>query len=236
MPAIVRTGSLTLTGLLPLVLLLTVVPPRANAAQRLLLDCTAAQVQLLAPVGMTIAPITNANLDLGPQPTGALAVTSTATSPGYCQLTGTVVTNSKTAKAANFAILLPENWNGKSLFAGCGGLCGFVFGSGVPFGALAKGYALVATDDGHQSTRSVFEAGWALDPNGKPDQDALVDVYYRAVHTVAAASRGLIQNWYSHVLQHSYFQGCSGGGREALVEATRYPGRLRWHHRRRPHL
>jgi len=172
---------------------------------------------------MTIAAVTNANLDLGPQPTGARAVPSNGTLPAFCQLTGTVVTNKKIGKTTNFGVLLPENWNGKSLFAGCGGLCGFVFGSGVPFGALIKGYAVVATDDGHQSTQSVFEAEWALDPKGAPDQDALLDVYYRAVHTVALASKELIQNWYSNALQHSYFQGCSGGGREGLVEAVRYP-------------
>ena len=211
-----------LSRFLPLVLLSTFMPLAASS-QPLLSDCTASQIQLLAPAGITIAPVANANLDLGPQPTGALAVPSSGASPGFCQLTGTVVTNKQTGKTANFGVLLPENWNGKSLFAGCGGLCGFVFGSGVPFDALAKGYALVATDDGHQSTRSVFEAGWALDPKGAPDHDALVDAYYRAVHTVAIASRELIQTWYSHPLQHSYFQGCSGGGREALVEAARYP-------------
>ncbi len=218
----INTGSLSLSPL-RLFILVTSVLPAAASAQPLLSNCTASQVQLLAPIGMTIAPVSNANLDLGPQPTGALAVPSSGTLPGYCQLTGTVITNKKTGKTTNFGILLPENWNGKSLFAGCGGLCGFVFGSGVPFDALAKGYALIATDDGHKSTQSVFEAGWALDMNGTPDQDALLDVYYRAVHMVALTSRELIQNWYSNALRRSYFQGCSGGGREALVEATRYP-------------
>jgi hypothetical protein len=167
----------TSSGLLILSRLLLIVFPvivvlRA-AAQPLLSDCTVSQTQLLAPTGMTIAPITNANLDLGPQPTGALAVPSNGPLPGFCQLTGTMVTNKMTGKTANFAVLLPENWNGKTLFAGCGGLCGFVFESGIPFGALVKGYAVVATDDGHQSTRSVFEAGWALNSKGAPDHDAL---------------------------------------------------------------
>jgi feruloyl esterase len=145
---------------------LGLVPPETVSGQPLLSDCTAPQIQLLAPAGMSIAPVTNANLDLGPQPTGALAAPSSGTSPGFCQLTGTVVTNKKTWKTANFGALLPENWNGKSLFAGCGGLCGFVFGGGVPLDALGKGYAIVATDDGHQSTRSVFEASWALNAKG----------------------------------------------------------------------
>jgi len=217
------TGYFTLGRFLPLTFLFTLVPTAVGFAQPLLSDCTASQIQPLAPAGMTIAPVTNANLDLGPQPTGALAVPPDGALPGFCQLTGTVVTNKKTGKTANFGVLLPENWNGKFLFAGCGGLCGFVFGSGVPLGALIKGYAVAATDDGHQSTQSVFEAGWALASKGAPDQDSLLDVYYRAVHTVAIASKELIQNWYSKALRRSYFQGCSGGGREGLVEAVRYP-------------
>jgi feruloyl esterase len=56
-----------------------------------------------------------------------------------------------------------------------------------------------------------------------PDRDALLDVYYRAVHKVVIASKEFIESWYSNALQRSYFQGCSGGGREGLVEATRYP-------------
>jgi feruloyl esterase len=172
---------------------------------------------------MAIAPIANANLDLGPNPTGALAVPASSDAPGYCQLTGTVVTNNTTGKTANFAALLPENWNGKLLFQGCGGLCGVVFSGGVPGDELARGYAITATDDGHAANNSVFEAEWALTPSGEPNRDALVDVYYRAVHDVAITVKVLVTAWYSDELQHSYFEGCSGGGREAMVEAARYP-------------
>jgi len=56
----VSTGFLTLSRLLPLVLLLTLVPLAAASAQPLLSDCTASQVQLLAPAGMTIAAVTKA--------------------------------------------------------------------------------------------------------------------------------------------------------------------------------
>ena len=186
-------------------------------------DCTAPTVQALAPEGMVVAPIADANLDLGPHPTGALAVPAANGFPAYCQVTGTVITNPKTGKTANFGLLLPENWNHRLLFEGCGGLCGVVFGGGFDANAFANGYAIAATDDGHQAFNSVFEAQWALTGSGKPDYDAITDVSYRAVHIVAVSTKQLAVNWYRRELAFSYFEGCSGGGREGMVEATRYP-------------
>ena len=134
-----------------------------------------------------------------------------------------MITNPKTGKTANFGLLLPENWNHRLLFEGCGGLCGVVFGGGFDANAFANGYAIAATDDGHQALNSVFEAQWALTGSGKPDYDAITDVSYRAVHIVAVSTKQLAVNWYRRELAFSYFEGCSGGGREGMVEATRYP-------------
>jgi feruloyl esterase len=206
------------------VALLSILVPSISASSHLsLADCTAPRVQALAPAGMVVAPITDANLDQGPNPTGALAVPAQDGFPAYCQVTGSVVTNPKTGKTANFGVLLPDNWNHKLLFEGCGGLCGVVFGGGFDANAFANGYAMAATDDGHVAINSVFEAQWALIDTGKPDRDAIADVSYRAVHTVTVSIKQLAQNWYRHELSFSYFEGCSGGGREGMVEATRYP-------------
>ncbi len=90
---------------------------------------------------------------------------------------------------------------------------------------LASGNAVAATDDGHASTPAgePADASWALASPGVPNTDAVKDYFYRAVHTVATLGQQFVQRWYAGALAHSYFIGCSDGGREGMVEATRYP-------------
>ncbi len=196
-------------------------------------SCTAAAAQAAAPPGMKIGPINDLNPNFPPVPDGAILVPAAGSTPSYCLVTGSVVTNPSTGKTANFGIALPLAWNKKFLFLGCSGYCGVVFvsrldealGGGFPADALAKGYAIAATDDGHASDPRGFvvDAAWALTEPGVADTEAVTDFFYRAVHTVATAGKQFAQKWYSGVLARSYFCGCSTGGREGMVEATRYP-------------
>src|SRR5215813_12595554 len=81
-----------------------------------------------------------------------------------------------------FAIALPDNWNGRFLFQGGGGLNGNV---GNPVGnqaagdmsALARGFAVVSTDTGHKAA-GAFDAGFM------EDQQAALDFYYVAIGRV----------------------------------------------------
>lgn len=201
-------------------------------------SCTTEGVQAAAPVGVTIATIDDGALTAGaaallPANSTTAAMTggvidvpanSGAGTPEYCFVTGTVVTNPGTGKTANFQLILPAPgaWNGKFLFSGCGGLCGVV--SPGPAEGIAKGYAIASTDDGHTALDGdVFDGSWALISTGVPNTDALTDFYYRAVHTVANAGKSLARTWYDGTINHSYYTGCSDGGREGMVEATRYP-------------
>jgi len=110
-------------------------------------------------------------------------------------------------------------WNGKLLGAGNGG-----YGGGLlsPFltmrPALAKGYATAGTDMGHISQGDI-DASWAL---GHPEK--IKDFGWRANHLTAEAAKALIATYYGTEPAHAYFQGCSDGGREALMEAERFPG------------
>jgi feruloyl esterase len=195
--------------------------------------CNAAAAQAAAPKGMKIAPIDDLNPSLPFSATGALHVPARGYTPDYCLVTGTVVTRSSTGKTVNFGLALPQRWNGKLLFVGCGGLCGMVFqtlpddrsGGAFPTDALEKGYAIVATDDGHASDPPgvVYDGTWALKAPGVADDDAVTDFFHRAVHTVAMQSRQFVQGWYAGALARSYYVGCSDGGREGMVEVTRYP-------------
>jgi feruloyl esterase len=82
--------------------------------------------------------------------------------------------------------------------------------------AVSRGYASAATDTGHSG--SPIDASWAL---GHPQQ--IIDFGYRAVHEMTTKSKLILQSFYSGPLRHSYFAACSDGGREALMEAQRFP-------------
>jgi tannase/feruloyl esterase len=106
-------------------------------------------------------------------------------------------------------------WNGRLLSVGNGG-----FGGSIGYRSLAKllahGFAAAATDTGHQA--SFIEAGWAL---GHPEKVA--DFGHRAVHEMTRAAKAAILAFYGKAAHHSYFSSCSNGGRQALMEAQRYP-------------
>ena len=107
------------------------------------------------------------------------------------------------------------DWNGKLQSLGNGGFAGLIdypeLGS-----AMSKGYAATATDTGH--TGSPVDATWAL---GHPEK--VVDFGHRGIHEMTRVAKELVRTFYGKAAQHSYFAGCSDGGREALMEAQRYP-------------
>jgi Tannase and feruloyl esterase len=108
-----------------------------------------------------------------------------------------------------------DGWNGRLQGTGNGGFAGmidyFELGAGV-----SRGYAVTATDTGH--TGSPIEAAWAL---GHPEKVA--DFGHRGIHEMTTLAKLVVQKFYGGAPKHSYFAGCSDGGREALMEAQRYP-------------
>jgi hypothetical protein len=121
-----------------------------------------------------------------------------------------------------FAIALPENWAGQYLQQGGGGLNGTV---AEPIGAqaagdrpaLARGFAVATSDTGHQS------AGGAFDGSFMQDQQAALDFEFVAIGRLAVAAKQIIQAYYGRPPAHSYYVGCSTGGREAMLMSQRYP-------------
>ncbi len=134
--------------------------------------------------------------------------------PAFCR----VVAHAHPSADSDIAIevWLPlAGWNGKLQGVGNGGFAGqiddFELGAGV-----AKGYAAVATDTGHAA--AVWDASWALDHPEK-----VADFGYRGIHEMTRVARLLINEYYGSAPRRAYFAGCSDGGREALMEAQRYP-------------
>jgi feruloyl esterase len=141
--------------------------------------------------------------------TSARFIPASAGLPAHCQLLGTLEAEIR------FELRLPAtSWNQKLYHQGGGGFVGQI-PSALP--ALGRGYATVATDTGHAST-SALDASWALD---RPDRQ--LNWAHRAVHLVTLTAQQIVSAVYGRPPLHAYFQGCSNGGRQALMEAQRYP-------------
>ena len=80
--------------------------------------------------------------------------------------------------------------------------------------ALTFGYATAATDTGHVGNTAKFVPG-------HPEKK--VDYGYRAVHERTVAAKALVAAFYGNGPRLSYWNGCSTGGRQGLMEALRYP-------------
>jgi Tannase and feruloyl esterase len=134
--------------------------------------------------------------------------------PAFCRVQGVIAPSSDSH--IEFEVWLPASgWNGKYHGEGNGGFAGSINYSGLAE-AVMSGYASSSTDTGHQAGGT--DGRWAL---GHPEK--IVDYGYRAIHETAEKSKSLIGAFYGTPAKHSYFSSCSNGGRQALMEAQRYP-------------
>jgi hypothetical protein len=151
----------------------------------------------------------------GPGYTGAL--------PARCRIEG-VIEKRKGVGGADYGIqfelALPDDWNGRFVFQGGGGLNGSVrppLGGGAAGTrpALARNFAVVSTDTGHQ--------GAGFDGSFFADQEATLNFLWLANGKVTLVAKALIESYYGRAADHSYFVGCSTGGREGMIMSQRYP-------------
>lgn len=133
--------------------------------------------------------------------------------PAYCRVSGAA--HPTPDSDIHFEVWIPDHWNGRYLQLGNGGFAGAIPERALLMG-VAQGFAVAGTDDGHQSSVNT-DASWAL---GHPEKQ--LDFGYRALKETTDAAKAIITA-YAGVPKYSYFQGCSDGGREALMEAQRYP-------------
>src|ERR1700722_4693638 len=132
-----------------------------------------------------------------------------------CRVSGT----SKPSSDSNikFEVWIPTSgrWNGKYEQIGNGGFAGAIWVSYIA-DAVSRGYAAAATDDGTSGPPI-----GAITFIGHPD--VLKDFGYRALKVTTDNSKAIIRRFTGKNPSYSYFSGCSDGGREALMEAQRYP-------------
>src|SRR5215471_8867248 len=134
--------------------------------------------------------------------------------PAFCR----VVAEAKPTADSDIKLevwLPASGWNGKLQGIGNGGFAGLI--DDMQLGVAVKhGYASTATDTGHAG--SPIDAAWAI---GHPEK--VIDFGHRGIHEMTRVAKAVVEAFYSKAPRHSYFAGCSDGGREALMEAQRYP-------------
>src|SRR5688572_14203998 len=129
----------------------------------------------------------------------------------HCRVTGAA---GVPGKEVRFQLLLPDTWNGKFMMGGGGGYVGTL--DNQARASVNEGFATAGTDTGHQG--GVTDASWAA---GNIDRQ--VNFGSLAIHTTAGVARLIVRRYYGSNATRSYFSGCSNGGRQAMMEAQRYP-------------
>src|ERR1700690_2278650 len=104
----------------------------------------------------------------------------------------------------------------KYIGVGNGGMAGSVVYTAM-FDPLSRGYAVGSTDTGHVGANS-NDGAWALG-----HMDRVINFGQRGIHVMAMADKLVIRAHYGSQPAHSYFQGCSYGGKQALTEVQKYP-------------
>ena len=132
--------------------------------------------------------------------------------PAFCRVATTRTPTSDSD--IRLEVWLPLKWNGNFLGLGNGGFAGL-----ISYGPLAdsirQGFAAASTDTGHVATP---EATWALNHPEK-----IADFGHRSIHLMTVHAKALATTHYGKAPLKSYFSSCSNGGRQALMEAQRYP-------------
>ena len=132
--------------------------------------------------------------------------------PAHCKVAATLTPSADSH--IEMELWLPaENWNGKFLAMGNGAWAGNIQLDAIAVG-LRRGYATASNDTGHKGGSASFAVG---------HPEKLVDFAYRSMHEMAVHSKAIIRAFYGRAPQLSYYQGCSTGGRQGLMEAQRFP-------------
>jgi feruloyl esterase len=173
----------------------------------------AATCDRLATPSLPNATLTSALVAAGRfTPPGGGAAPAFDSLPAFCRVTAALHPTSDSD--IRLEVWLPvDGWNGKLQSVGNGAWAGT-----VPYPALgtalAAGYAAAGTDTGHIGNTATFVPG---------HPEKLVDYGYRAVHEMTVAAKAIVAAFYGNGPWLSYWNGCSTGGRQGLMEALRYP-------------
>ncbi|KAF7300583.1 Carboxylic ester hydrolase [Mycena chlorophos] len=147
---------------------------------------------------------------------------STVATPGVCVASTDVVasvcrveftTRTSAHSEVRAEAWLPDEWYGRFLGAGNGGLGGCIDYGTLNYGT-AYHFATVGSDNGHDGSDGSF----FLD---KPE--VINDFAFRAIHVEAVVGKQLVEAYYKRPHDKSYYLGCSTGGRQGTQAALKFP-------------
>lgn len=188
-----------------------------------------------APSSPTMAQLQATCTALNGQVIEGVTVTQTARfeakapiyASGFCQVLGT------RAPFLDIEIDVPDNWTGRYWQQGGGGFDGRIpsvlttdAGGAVTAvsPALALKGAVYAASNGGNRANVPAQAAPVVWGNGTDDgRQSATDYAYAAVGTTVRFGKAVAKAFFGAAPSHSYFNGCSNGGRNAYIAAQRWP-------------
>jgi feruloyl esterase len=190
---------------------------RAGAVAAAALLMLAAPAHAAGPACADLIAVTTGDAAM----TGATSITSSQVIGGVtvnvpmCRVQGTA--RPSIDSEIKFEVWLPPtaaDWTGRMKVNGTGGYAG-----AIPYARLAQdigdGFVTAGSNMGHDGGQA---ASWTLN---RPEK--VKDWGLRAHYSVATAAKALAKALYDTPVRYSYFEGCSNGGRQALLVAQNYP-------------
>jgi hypothetical protein len=136
--------------------------------------------------------------------------------PVFCRVALTV------EPSINIQVWLPtDTYNGRFQAVGGGGWAGVISYPAMAT-ALREGYATASTDTGHVETGDVG-GSFALSAPGELNWQLIEDFASRSLFEMTEKAQTLVEEFYGEPAEYSYWNGCSTGGRQGLMQAQRLP-------------
>src|SRR5258706_6491399 len=143
------------------------------------------------------------------------AIAATDAAPAHCRVSGVL------SPEIGFEVNLPAKWNERLYMIGNGGLAGEQPDdpgrASQRAQALTNTFVMVSTDTGHNASKEP-SAVFAL-----RNPPTAIDYAYRAVHLTATTAKKIANAYYAKPVSKAYWNSCSNGGRQGLIEAQRFP-------------
>ena len=145
----------------------------------------------------------------------AATIAADGATPEHCRITGLL------KPEIAFEVSLPARWNGRFYMIGNGGHAGEWLDDPARASqrnsAVQSGFAFAQTNTGHDSRKEPGASFVMSNPQ------KAIDYAYRAVHLTAVTAKSITAQYYAKPVARSYWNSCSNGGRQGLIEAQRYP-------------
>jgi len=179
-------------------------------------------------------PLTTTCTNLAGKTINDVTITSTkwfeasSGNPAFCQV------NATRAPYLDMEVDVPENWSGRLWQQGGGGLDGKIT-SAITIDAatgaitdvniaLKDGLSVYAASNGGNRASVPAQAAPLVWANGTLEGVAsAVDYAYASLQTTGEFAKAVTKSFYGKLPNHTYFNGCSNGGRNAYIAAERSP-------------